>query len=162
MDQWSYEQENEDSFSDVEMMGESIVDVPPPEELPSGNPFKCIGATRDKQQQLVLKSVCHLPDKKVVPVKLQPEPNNPFDAKAIAFVTFVDDKWQRVGYVVRECLEDVHHAMRNGDIMKVEFAWVKYLLSFPRSGPGYYAAVNITSRGEWSRSVVASGSRVVK
>ena len=42
------------------------------------------------------------------------------------------------GTVVRECLEEVHIAIDNGDILVVEFAWEKYLLQWTRSGPGFY------------------------
>ena len=38
---------------------------------------------------------------------------------------------------MREVLDDVHHAIRDGDIVKAEFAWIKFLLSFQRSVIGY-------------------------
>ena len=46
-------------------------------------------------------------------VKMVLEPDNPIDAKAIAFATFWDGKWRRIGYVVSEALDDVHLAMNN-------------------------------------------------
>ena len=36
----------------------------------------------------------------VVQVKLKPEPYNPYDARAIGFVCYVDEQWARIGYVV--------------------------------------------------------------
>ena len=60
---------------------------------------------------------------------------------------------------MREVLDDVHHAMRDGDIVKIEFAWIKFLLSFPRLGIGYFAGINITKHGEWSPEVIASSSK---
>jgi hypothetical protein len=121
--------------------------------------FKCIGATKNPDQQAALKSAWELmQDEKKVPVKLDPEPNNPYDAKAIAFICFVEGRWQRIGYIVREAVDDVHRAMRDGDIMQVEFSWIKFLLS---SGIGYYAGINITKHGEWSPEVVASSSKIM-
>lgn len=123
--------------------------------------FKCIGATRDDEQQATLKLVCQLCDNGLsVPVNIQPEPTNQYDNKAIAFVAFMDEKWQRIGYVVKEALDDVHCALQDGKITKVEFSWVKFLLSFPRSGPGYYAGIKITRQGNWSRVVMSSASRI--
>ena len=40
----------------------------------------------------------------------------------------INGKWQRIGYVVRDVLDDVHLTMGDGDIVKIEFAWIKYLL----------------------------------
>lgn len=113
---------------------------------------------RDDQQQATLQLVCQLIDNGVfVPVNIQPEPTNQYDAKAIAFVAFIDEL-KRIGYIVREALDDVHHALQDGKITKVG---VKFLLSFPRSGPGYYAGINITRQGTWSRVVVSSASRIM-
>lgn len=75
--------------------------------------FKCTEATKSANQQAAPQSAWEVvQDEKKVPVKLDPEPNNPYDAKAIAFICFVDGKWQRIGYMVREVLDDVHCAER--------------------------------------------------
>ena len=60
---------------------------------------------------------------------------------------WVDDEWLRIGYVVREAL-DVHHAMETSSIIDVKFTWAKYLIIWMKSGPGYYAGINITRYGE--------------
>jgi hypothetical protein len=49
-----------------------------------------------------------LPLKIPVSVKLHPEPNNPKDARAIAFKCIVDGQWHRIRYIVREVLDEVH------------------------------------------------------
>ena len=43
-----------------------------------------------------------------VPVRIEHEPDNPYDSKAIAFKCLLNCKWQRIGYVVRECLDNMH------------------------------------------------------
>lgn len=162
VDQWDAESDYDDFFTEVaENQSEVGLSETKMEDGLHTVAFKCIGASRDAEQQRVLKLVHNLLESKEhVLVKLEPEPSNPFDAHAIAFMTYIEEKWQRIGYVVREVLKDVHNAMASGNIVEVKYAWIKYLLSFPKSGPGYYAAINITCRGEWSRVVVASCSRV--
>ena len=62
-------------------------------------------------QDTLFKASKHLKDMKGVPTKLQPEPTNQYDARAVAFMCEIDKKWQRIGYVVHECLEHVHKAL---------------------------------------------------
>ena len=40
-------------------------------------------------------------------VRLAPEPENPFDANAIAFQCMHHGEWKTIGYVVAEVCEDV-------------------------------------------------------
>ena len=122
--------------------------------------FKCIGARKDDDGQKVLKSLSQLEKGELdkVEVKMVPEPDNPVDAKAIAFVTFWDGKWQRIGYVVREALDDVHFAINNKQIVNVCFDWVKFRINWIRSGFGYYAAISVTRIGKWSPTVCRSAS----
>ena len=73
--------------------------------------FKCIGSTHDNGAQECLSKVTRiLCDNGTVETKVAPEPNNVYDAKAIAFVCKVDGNWVRIGYVVKECLPHVHKA----------------------------------------------------
>ena len=123
--------------------------------------FKCIGATKDMQQQLVLRQAKELlQQQKEVPVRLSPEPDNPYDTQAIAFQCFIDGTWHRVGYVVQEALQEVHDAMRNDKIKEVSCAWVKYLVKWTATGAGYYAGINITKYGQWSQRACRSRSTV--
>ena len=70
----------------------------------------------------------------------------------------IGGSWQRVGYIVREALEEVHEAICNGDILWVKLAWVDFVLQWSRSGPGYYAGINIARRGDWSNVVIKCAS----
>ena len=121
--------------------------------------FKCIGTTHDLNSQEVLRSVnTLLGSGEEVPVKIVPEPDNQYDSKAIAFQCKVDGKWHRIGYIVREALDNVHRALMQKKIISVKFAWVKYLVIWMRSGPGYYAGINIAIDGEWSQEVCRCAS----
>lgn len=122
--------------------------------------FKCIGATRDEKQQKALEQAYIARQTgETVPVKIEPEPNNPYDSKAISFKCMVGGSWHTIGYVVREVLDGVHEAITGGHILWVRFAWVKFLLQWTRSGPGYYAGINIAHRGEWSNKCIRSASK---
>ena len=91
--------------------------------------FKCIGAVHDTHAQDVLRRVSDLLDNNVVPVNIFPEPSNPFDSRAIAFKCWIDEDWQRIGYIVREALDSLHDTMNNHLITNVNFAWARYLVS---------------------------------
>ena len=121
--------------------------------------FKVIGVTRDDEYQHALEKANELiRAKNDVKVALFQEPNNPVDARAVSFMCLIDGKWQKIGYVVKEALDDVHAALSSNTIRDVKFAWVKFRIDFHRSGPAFYAAVDITRKGCWSPVVHNSAS----
>ena len=64
------------------------------------------------------------------------------------------NKYHTVGYVVKEALTSVHDALRRSEITSVEFKWIKYVSDWYRSGPGYFAGINVTKVGTWPPSVM--------
>jgi len=58
------------------------------------------------------------------------EPNNPVDAKAISFMCFMNEKWHKIGCVVKEALDDVHKALSTNAIKEVKFGCVKFRIDF--------------------------------
>ena len=111
--------------------------------------FKCIGVKHEQSYQDALKIACELMnDGETVPVKLSPEPTNPFDSRAIAFQCQIRGKWISIGYVVKEVCESVLSALASDCIISTEFAWVKFKI-LRTTGPGYYAAIDITRKGQW-------------
>ena len=123
--------------------------------------FKCIGSQKDLRSQEVLRTVSQkLEMGETVKVKLEPEPENHWDARAIAFLCELDSKWHRIGYVVKECVDAVHNALSMGQIVSTEFDWVKYIVHWSKSGPGWYAGVKVTKRGVWPNSAVKSASTI--
>ena len=123
----------------------------------SGSPFvfKCIGAVRDVNSQTSLRT-CRdrMANGWTVPVTMEHEPTNIKDVKAIAFKCEIDGKWHRIGYVVSEILEEVHAAISADQIVSVRFAWVKYVTDWTRSGPGYFAGIGVTKKGQWEAKVL--------
>ena len=121
--------------------------------------FKCIGTLYEQSRQEALKRAADLIDLgESVQVKLVPEPDNPYDSKAISFQCKVDSKWCLIGYAVREVLDSLHRAIREKKICLVRFAWVKYRVVWLRSGPGFYAGVDIALNGQWPTVVMRHGS----
>ena len=83
---------------------------------------------RDSQSQVILSQVSNiLEEGGNVPVMIVHEHDNLYDSKTIAFKCQLDDKWHRIGYIVRECLDHVHKAKAGNKIASVEFSWVKYV-----------------------------------
>ena len=101
-----------------------------------------------------------------VPVRIIKEPDNQFDANAIAFQCKVGTgNWIRIGYIVKEalppqsdgrkqnhgyesCLGQIHK------IMAMKVAWAKYMVAWSRSAPVFFAGIRITVKGEWHQEVV--------
>ena len=123
--------------------------------------FKCIGCTRDVKYQKTLENINELRrangmELDNVECRIMPEPQNPFDARAIAFQCYINSKWQTIGYVVKEALDDVHLASQQKCILGVKLEWVKYIIYWQT--PAWYAGVSMTKRGEWSKIVLTSQS----
>lgn len=87
-------------------------------------------------------------------VRIEPELRNPYDSGA--FLCFVEGPWQRIRYIVREAVKEVHAVITAGDILWVKFVHVKYLIQWYRSAPGFYACINIVRRDEWSHTCIQS------
>ena len=143
--------------NDVDLTSDEIgSDEPITDEVPTithSVVFKCIGSHKEHHyQELLSLANKKIKDGSTVPVKLQPEPDNQFDCKAIAIMTTIEDKWERIGYIVKEALHDVHEAINNDKILSVSFAWIKYIVYF--KCPGWYAGIKITRNGEWSNHVL--------
>ena len=152
----SPQQNNPHLHSDLESDSENESSLPTQTHTVT---FKCVGSTYDSNAQSALSKASKLVrDGREIPTKLQPEPTNQYDAKAIAFMCLIDDKWQKIGYIVKECLEHVHAALSARSILSVKLSWAKYLVCWTQSGPGYFAAINVTLRGEWHNDVLRSRS----
>ena len=144
--------ESDESSADLESDDAAASSIP---AITHSVIFKCIGNLKELHYQEVLA----LANKKRkegmnVPVKLEREPSNPVDARAIAITCNVNQKWERIGYIVKEALDDVHAAIEGNKILKVQFEWIKYVVHFKK--PGWYAGIMITKDGEWSQTVLRS------
>ena len=106
--------------------------------------LKCIGVTRDPSYQESLLSAHRLLNEgKNVPVKLVPEPTNPYDSHAISIQCETGGNWKIVGYVVKEICDSIHQALDSNSVMSTKVAWIKYKI-IRKTGPSYYAGVEVT------------------
>ncbi len=71
----------------------------------------------------------------------------------------MDCKWSRVGYMVSYVLADVHEAVNSEKIVSVELNWIRFIIQWSRSRPGWYCGVKIFKTGPWSK--VCSRCRTV-
>ena len=121
--------------------------------------FKCIGSVRDADYQNTLRVARDLIARgETVPVRVNPEPTNIKDARALVFECEIDKEWKKVGYVVKEVLEDVRSAINKKEIFNVKFDWIKYITDWTRSGPGYFAVIRISKNGDWGPKVTQYSS----
>lgn len=65
------------------------------------------GDNARKVQKLLEELAEKLRNEEAVSVRVNPEPDNPFDSNADAFQTPVNGKWINIGYVVREAAPHV-------------------------------------------------------
>ena len=123
--------------------------------------FKCIGSTKEhKYQELLAEMALKKRRGEVADVRIHPEPFNQYDSSAIAIEGFVNHSWERVGYLVREVLENVHTAQQDNKIVSVELQWVKFITHWTRSQPGWYCGIKITRNGSWDKIVMQCASTV--
>ena len=118
--------------------------------------FKCIGCHKEVRYQQALERAYQLRSNgTLVPCKFQPEPNNPYDSQAIAFFCKLN-KWEKIGYAVKEVLAELHDAIARNEITNVRIKWIKYVIHW--QSPGWYAGIDVTRNGEWSHTVLRSQS----
>ena len=114
--------------------------------------FKCIGVTRDALYQETLKKA-FLATKEGKSVCVTPQPDNPYDSHAVAFECQVDGSRGVFGYVIKELCDHVLDAISKGEIISVDFAWIKYKI-LKTTGAGYQGtAVRVTKKKEWAQNV---------
>lgn len=85
--------------------------------------------------------------------QMSPEPDNPVDSKAI----YLSVEYIMNGkYIVREALDAVHNALEKKLIIDISIDWIKYIVHWSRSSPGWYAGVKITKQGKWPKEAISS------
>lgn len=163
---WS--DEDEDSVSEGELPNSRETDNDCSEEEMQEEPetsafdmlcsvvFKCVGTMKEEKYQHILANTALAKRNKVkVKARMLPEPNNPVDAKAIAFqiLTETENKWERVGYAL-------HREILAKNIVAVELEWIKFITHWHHSNPGWYCGIKITKKGLWDNNVMRCKSTI--
>lgn len=156
LDDGNSEPESDKSQEELETIdspGESDVDSDKDSDITHSVVFKCMGTVKEVEYQTILSKVAKQMDEgQTVPVRLNKEPDNAYDSRAIAFLCKANHHWERIGYVVRDALEAVHQAMDCNELLEIHFDWVKYIVHFKQHG--WYAGIVITKKGNWPSSVM--------
>ncbi len=101
--------------------------------------FKVIGCTKETlYQSLLIRARTKIEEHHAVILKLEREPNNPYDPNAVAFLVLKDGKYLRIGYVVKEISREVCDILARHEIISVSFKWIRYITDWSRSGPGFF------------------------
>ena len=79
------------------------------------------------------------------------QPNNPCDAKAVAFQCSISGQWHHVGYVGKR----EQHSTSCIFVGKY-----MYLVRWTVSGAGHYAGIAVTNQGQWSQAVCQPASTI--
>ena len=45
------------------------------------------------------------------------------------------------------------HQCQENLILNVKFGWIRYVTDWRRSGPGYFAGIAVTKKGQWEANV---------
>ena len=129
--------------------------------------FKCIGTIKEERyQEILVAANLQRRNGEEVHVRLTPEPTNCYDSEAIAFEcktstsTDSENKWERIGYMVCEVLQDVHEAIRSNSILSVQFDWIRFITHWSRSKPGWYCGIRISKVGPWSKTCLKHRSSI--
>ena len=111
--------------------------------------FKCIGVTKETIYQDILRDCKReLSNGRVVLTRLHVEQLE--EGCAVAVELYHKESWCRVGYIVEELKSEVKQVMDNGSLVSVKLSSIRYV-TYWRSGLGYYASIEITKVGSWSR-----------
>ena len=70
------------------------------------------------------------------------------------------NKWERIGYIVKEALDSLHEAIEANNIISVKFEWIRYITYWSSSGSGWYCGINIARKGLWLKEVVRCKSTI--
>ena len=116
--------------------------------------FKCIGATKSKDYQAVLKKARDLiASGQSVPVCLSKEPQN------LERALLLPAMWMASGSKFAMLSTKLWKlAIDRNEISSVIFSWVRYITEWSRSGPGVLAGIAICKAGPWPHNVVIASS----
>ena len=113
--------------------------------------FKCMGTTKDADHQVCAASCllrecsdCNLT------IQLMPMPL-PLNVRSAM-----------IGSILDMSLVEVHEAISERKIISVKISWIKHLLCWMKSVPGFYAGIDVSLRGSWSSKCTCVAMNVYK
>jgi hypothetical protein len=121
-------------------------------------PFKVLGTCHSTERQKVLECAFELMENnRHVFVKLQHEPDNPYDDNAVAVLLQTDVEFELVGYIARELTKYVRPCLMDPDF-HAEVRCVRFRTTYMLVG--FYITIDLTKKGFWHNDVVKASKAV--
>lgn len=122
-------------------------------------PFKVLGTCHARSRQEALKEAFELVygQNRHISVKLEAEPSNFFDSRAIAVLIKSSIDYKKVGYIARELTQFVHPLLKEQSL-EVSVRRIRFCTTFLMIG--FYLSIDITKRGLWEKPVIKASHKV--
>ena len=112
-------------------------------------PFKVLGVAHKLERQEHLEAAFNKITKEnlVVCAKIQPEPDNMFDANAIGVLIDYGLGFKHVGYIAQELTRFIHPVIKHGRLQLATVYEIKFRTAWAKTG--YFMTLQLTCKGEW-------------
>lgn len=122
-------------------------------------PFKVLGTCYSESRQKALDRAydCMNEYNRPVFVKLEAEPENRYDANAIAVFIMTTDDYDKVGYIASELTKYLHAPLK-ANALDVEAKEIRFRTTYMLTG--YYLTINIAKKGKWPDAVIRASRKV--
>ena len=123
-------------------------------------PFKVMGVAHKVERQNHLELAFKKRDKEniVIHAKIEPEPDNMFDANAIRVLIDYGFGFKHVGYIAQELTKFIHPVIKQRRLQHTSVYDIKFRTAWAKTG--YYLTLQLTSKGEWPSQVLRASARV--
>ena len=123
-------------------------------------PFKVLGVAHKLERQEHLEAAFNKITKEnlVVCAKIQPEPDNMFDANAIGVLIDYGLGFKHVGYIAQELTRCIHPVIKHGRLQLATVYEIKFRTAWAKTG--YFMTLQLTCKGEWPSQVLRASKRV--
>lgn len=123
-------------------------------------PFKVMGVAHklERQKHLEAAFIKMNEENVVIKAKIQPEPDNMYDANAIAVLIDYGLGYKQVGYISQDLTKFVHSVLNRGRLQHASVYNIKFRTTWAKAG--FYMTLQLTSKGEWPAQVLRASTRV--
>ena len=122
-------------------------------------PFKVMGVAHklERQKHLEAAFIKMNEENVIIKAKIQPKPDNMYDANAIAVLIDYGLGYKQVGYISQDLTKFVHSVLSRGWLQHAVYN-IKFRTTWAKAG--FYMTLQLTSKGEWPAQVLRASTRV--
>ena len=123
-------------------------------------PFKVMGVSHKVERQKHLELAFKKKEKEniVIQAKVEPEPDNMFDANAIRVLIDYGFGFEHVGYIAQELTKFIHPVIKQRRLQHTSVYDIKFRTAWAKTG--YYMTLQLTCKGKWPSQVLRASARV--